>query len=109
MNDAIFENQTEELFADTAGPKVVATKLLDRLSRTMCPELEQFVVFSSISCSYGNPGQTNYATANSAMERICESRKAENLPATAVEWGAIGDVGVIADKTLDNADLIVGR
>lgn len=51
-----------------------------------------FVIFSSVSCGKGNAGQTNYGMANSVMERLCEKRKQEGLPALAIEWGAIGDV-----------------
>lgn len=75
----------------------------------MCPELEQFVVFSSISSGYGNIGQTNYALANSVMERICERRKTDNLPALAVQWGQVDDVGLLSYATSENENLIVGK
>ena len=42
------------------------------------------------------------------MERICERRKAEGLPALAVQWGAIGDVGLVADMQEDNKELVIG-
>lgn len=32
--------------------------------------------------------------ANSIMERICEKRHEDGLPALAVEWGAVGDVSI---------------
>ena len=51
-----------------------------------------FVLFSSVSCGLGNAGQSNYGMANSVMERICEYRKREGLPAVAIQWGAVGDV-----------------
>lgn len=51
-----------------------------------------FVVFSSVSCGRGNGGQTNYGMANSVMERICEQRRNDGLPAVAIQWGVIGDV-----------------
>lgn len=50
-----------------------------------------------MSCGKGNAGQTNYGMANSIMERICERRKSEGLPALAIQWGAVGDVGLVAD------------
>ena len=49
-------------------------------------------MFSSVSCGRGNMGQSNYGMANSVMERICEKRKRDGLPAVAIQWGAIGDV-----------------
>lgn len=75
----------------------------------MCPELEHFVVFSSLTCDYGNAGQTNYGMANSVAERICESRRANNLPATAIEWGLIDDVGLASEMMANNSHYSHGR
>lgn len=41
------------------------------------------------------PGLTNYAYANSAMERICEKRRNDGFPAIAIQWGVVGDVGQV--------------
>lgn len=84
-----------------------ATKILDEATRELAPELEYFVVFSSVSCGRGNPGQSNYGLANSAMERIVEQRQADGLPGLAVQWGAIGEVGLIVD-TMGGDDAVVG-
>lgn len=65
--------------------------MLDSATRELAPELDYFVVFSSVSCGRGNPGQSNYGLANSAMERIVEQRQADGLPGLAVQWGAIGE------------------
>lgn len=73
----------------------------------MCPDLRHFVAFSSVSCGRGNAGQSNYAYANSAMERVCEKRRYDGLPGLAVQWGAIGDVGVVLETMGDN-DTVVG-
>ncbi|CAI6352158.1 unnamed protein product [Macrosiphum euphorbiae] len=108
LKDALFENQTEEDFKASAGPKSIATALLDKYSRTMCPELKHFVIFSSVSCGRGNAGQTNYGMSNSVMERICEIRHSEGLPALAVEWGAVGEVGLVADMAEDNQEVVIG-
>lgn len=74
----------------------------------MCPELKHFVIFSSVSCGRGNAGQTNYGMSNSVMERICEIRHSEGLPALAVEWGAVGEVGLVADMAEDNQEVVIG-
>ncbi len=60
LEDAAFENQNATKFAQCIAPKALATQYLDELSRKLCPDLRYFVVFSSISCSLGNSGQTNY-------------------------------------------------
>jgi fatty acid synthase len=84
------------MFIESLAPKAEATKHLDKLSQLLCPALKYFVIFSSVSCGRGNAGQSNYGMANSVMERICEERCRKNLPAKAIQFGAIGDVGLLA-------------
>ncbi|XP_046964245.1 fatty acid synthase-like [Vanessa cardui] len=97
LKNSLFENQTPESFKASFAPKALATIYLDKLSKKLCPKLKNFVIFSSVSCGRGNIGQTNYGFSNSVMERLCESRKKIGLPALAVQWGTIGDVGLVAD------------
>lgn len=42
------------------------------------------------------------------MERICERRVSEGLPALAIQWGAVGDVGLLADMQEDHKELVIG-
>lgn len=108
LKDSLCVNQTPESFEEPFRAKAWATKMLDELSRSLCPELRQFVVFSSMSCGRGNPGQTNYGMANSVMERICERRAAAGLPGRAIQWGAIGEVGLVAEWQDNNKELVIG-
>lgn len=107
LKDSICKNQRPESFEESFKAKAWSTKMLDELSRKLCPGLRQFVVFSSISCGRGNAGQTYHGMANSVMERICERRVADGLPGLAIQWGAIGDVGLVAEWQDDNKKLIV--
>ncbi|KAI5764340.1 FASN protein [Gulo gulo luscus] len=107
LRDAVLENQTPEFFQDVNKPKYSGTVNLDRVTRAACPELDYFVAFSSVSCGRGNAGQTNYGFANSTMERVCERRRHDGLPGLAVQWGAIGDVGLILEAMGSN-DMVVG-
>ncbi|KAJ8679083.1 hypothetical protein QAD02_014870 [Eretmocerus hayati] len=108
LRDAVWDNQTAETYEESFRSKAWSTKHLDELTRKQCPMLRKFVVFSSVSCGRGNAGQTNYGMSNSVMERICERRVAEGLPGLAVQWGAIGDVGLVADMQEDNKELVIG-
>ncbi|XP_024893544.1 fatty acid synthase-like, partial [Temnothorax curvispinosus] len=108
LKDCIFQNQSTYTFEDSFKSKAWMTKKMDKLSRTICPQLRHFVVFSSVSCGKGNAGQTNYEMANSVMERICENRMEEGLHGLAIQWGAVGDVGLVADMQEDNKELIIG-
>ncbi|CAH1399526.1 unnamed protein product [Nezara viridula] len=107
LRDAFMENQTEEDFRAVCRAKVDATAALDLISRS-CKQLEHFVTFSSVSCGRGNPGQSNYGFANSVMERICESRRVLGLPGTAIQWGAVGDVGLVMDSMKGGNETVVG-
>lgn len=80
LRDAFMENQTVMNFITVCDPKANGTHNLDRVSRSTCPELDWFVVFSSVSCGRGNAGQSNYGYANSVMERICELRRKDGFP-----------------------------
>ena len=42
------------------------------------------------------------------MERICERRVAEGLPGLAIQWGAVGDVGLVAEMQEDHKEIVIG-
>jgi len=107
LKDSICKNQTPESFEESFRAKAWTTKILDELSRKLCPQLRQFVIFSTISSRRGNAGQTNYCMANSVAERICERRAADGLPGLAIQWGAIGEVGIFAEWQDNNKKLII--
>lgn len=107
LRDGTMETQTAQSFAECMAPKAVATKYLDQLSRVQCPKLNYFVVFSSVSCGHGNAGQSNYGMANSVMERIIENRVKDGLSGKAIQWGAVGEVGLVAEMTKGRLDIEV--
>lgn len=107
LHDALLENLTPEDFEKVCEPKVLGTSNLDQATRSLCPELNFFVVFSSVSCGRGNAGQSNYGYANSVMERICEQRQQDGLPGLAIQWGAVGDVGIV-QETMGGNDIVIG-
>ncbi|XP_077275953.1 fatty acid synthase-like [Temnothorax americanus] len=112
VKDSVLKNQTADTFAESFQSKARATKILDKLSRKICSQLRHFVVFSSVFCGRGNAGQTNYGMANSIMERVCEKRAEEGLPGLAIQWGSVGDVGIVADMQENDKEndkeLIIG-
>ncbi|XP_055303122.1 fatty acid synthase-like [Sitodiplosis mosellana] len=107
LRDGLLDDQIEDDFKAVCVPKINVTKNLDTVSRDLCPVLDYFVCFSSVACGRGNIGQTNYGLANSAMDRICENRQACGLPGTSIQWGAIGETGMVIEILGDN-DIVIG-
>ncbi len=97
-------------FSQVSEPKVSGTLNLDTVSHQICGgSLDWFVVFSSVRSGRGiDPGQANYGFANSVMERLCERRHHDGLPGLAIQWGAIGDVGIILETMGDNETVVGG-
>jgi phthiocerol/phenolphthiocerol synthesis type-I polyketide synthase C len=81
-------------FQRVLAPKLVAAENLDRL--TAADPLALFLLFSSATTAFGNPGQSNYVAANAALEALARRRRAAGRPALAVAWGPITDVGMLA-------------
>ena len=104
LNDCLYANMTEQAWDETVRVKATIATNLDTASRVHNPCLKQFVMWSSVSSLFGNPGQTNYAYANAAMEHVCMVRRCEGLCAVAIQWGFIGGVGVLAGDNLSSAN-----
>ncbi|KAJ5989668.1 Acyl transferase/acyl hydrolase/lysophospholipase [Penicillium waksmanii] len=78
-------------------PKVRGTWNLHHASIAAQAELDFFVLFSSISGICGQPGQTNYAGANTFLDAFAQYRLGLGLPACAIEIGAVEEVGFLAE------------
>uniref|UniRef100_A0A6G1SKN2 Fatty acid synthase n=2 Tax=Aceria tosichella TaxID=561515 RepID=A0A6G1SKN2_9ACAR len=107
LKDSLLENATVEDFDAVFAPKGLGVAALDRAARKLVPDLQLFVAFSSVSCGKGNAGQVNYGYSNSVMERICEQRRRDGQHGLAIQWGAIGDVGV-AFENLGGNEAVIG-
>jgi fatty acid synthase, animal type len=96
LSDTSFQKQSAEGFQKCFKPKALSTKYLDEVSRILCPELDHFVFFSSVSCGRGNGAQTNYGLSNSFGEKIIEKRRSDDLCGKAVQFGPISNVGLLS-------------
>ncbi len=94
LDDAVIANLDAARLKKVLTPKVVGAEHLDRLTRDL--PLDYFVLFSSATTVIGNPGQGAYVAANGFLEGLARQRRAAGLPALAVAWGGIDDVGLLA-------------
>lgn len=94
IDDSLIGSMTEEQIKRVLAPKVLGALHLHDLTSAM--PLRHFVIFSSGTTLFGNPGQGNYVAANSWLEALAALRQAAGLPVTCVGWGAIDDVGFLA-------------
>jgi len=67
-------------------PKVRGGWLLHRLLQN--DPLDFFILFSSAGSVLGQPGQGNYAAANSFLDALAHHRQAQGKPALSINWGA---------------------
>lgn len=74
IRDSFIIKKTIEEFRDVLAPKVAGLVNLDRAIGGL--PLDFFVLFSSISGSFGNPGQADYATANAFLDAYAGYRAA---------------------------------
>ena len=105
--DRLMSDQSVHSFTQVAASKIQPTIFLDRVSRQECPSLDHFVCFSSASCGRGNAGQTAYNYGNAVMEEVCRVRVRDGLHGLAIQWGVIGDVGVIAENSGMKSDVVL--
>lgn len=94
LDDAILLNLTPERIEKVMGPKARGALFLHE--QTKVDPLELFVCCSSLAGILGNAGQAIYGAANTYLDALCQHRRACGLPALAVSFGAIADVGFVA-------------
>ncbi|MEJ2870706.1 SDR family NAD(P)-dependent oxidoreductase [Actinomycetospora sp. OC33-EN08] len=92
LHDSVIEALTPVEVEYALRPKVAGTAHLDELTRDR--DLDAFVLFSSISASFGTPGQGNYAPGNAFLDAFAVHRRGLGLPATAIAWGAWAEGGM---------------
>jgi NAD(P)-dependent dehydrogenase (short-subunit alcohol dehydrogenase family)/acyl carrier protein len=97
IDDGLIRNLDAERIQKVLSPKIDGAKHLEAL--TANEALDFFVLYSSATTLFGNPGQANYVAANHWLEAFAARRRSQGLPATCVRWGAIDDVGFLARNT----------
>ncbi len=85
LNDATLTNLTTEQLHTVLQPKIDTAWHLHQLTQHM--NLDAFVLYSSAAGTLGNPGQANYAAANTFLDALAHHRRTTGLPAHSLAWG----------------------
>jgi NADPH:quinone reductase-like Zn-dependent oxidoreductase/acyl carrier protein/short-subunit dehydrogenase len=106
IEDSLIRDMNRGQLSRVLAPKVMGA--LNLHDMTLDRELDFFLLYSSATTLFGNPGQGAYVAANMALEALAEERRLLGLPATCVGWGPIGDSGYLA-RNERVRDALVGR
>ena len=94
IEDALLRDMKRDQLRRILAPKIGGALHLHEATRA-CP-LDFFILYSSATTLFGNPGQGAYVAANMALEALASERRSLGLPATCIGWGPIGDAGYLA-------------
>jgi hypothetical protein len=98
LDDHPFLDMAHDDWRRPLGPKVKGTwNLHNALSETNTP-LDFFVIFGSVSGSFGIAHQANYAAANTFQDSFVSYRHSKGLPASVLNIGAMAGVGYVSEN-----------
>ena len=94
LEDKLFHAKSVESFQRVFDTKVTPLRVLAEQLR---PETQFMIFFSSIASVYGNRGQTDYAAANSVMDRYAWALKEKiSGKVMAINWGPWKGAGMVS-------------
>nr|WP_199074996.1 type I polyketide synthase [Pedobacter sp. ASV19] len=94
LEDKLFHSKTLDSFQRVFDTKVTPLRVLAEQLR---PETQFVIFFSSIASVYGNRGQTDYAAANSVMDRYAWALKEKiSGKVMAINWGPWKGAGMVS-------------
>ena len=94
LDDCMLADLTAESVARVFAPKAGGALNLHRATAGMA--LDHFVMVSSTSSTFGNPGQINYSAANAFVDGLAACRRRQGLPALSYNLAAVADAGMAA-------------
>ena len=98
LDDGVLLEQRWDRFERVFAAKVVGGWNLHQATRNRA--LDFFILFSSASALFGNPGQTNNGAANAFLDQLAHVRRAQGLPALSINWGAWAEIGAAAGSEI---------
>ncbi|GCB18254.1 polyketide synthase-nonribosomal peptide synthetase [Aspergillus awamori] len=96
LKDQLFDKMSHEDWTTSLATKVQGTLNIHRALQDQ--SLDFFIVFSSAVSMIGNPGQANYAAANSFLDGFVQYRRGLGLPASLVSLGPVDEMGLMSQQ-----------
>ncbi|GLA78477.1 type I Iterative Polyketide synthase (PKS) [Aspergillus tubingensis] len=96
LKDQLFDKMSYEEWTTSLATKVQGTWNLHSALKNR--SLDFFIVFSSAVSMIGNPGQANYAAANSFLDGFVQYRRGLGLPASLVSLGPVDEMGLMSQQ-----------
>ncbi|OCL05917.1 reducing type I polyketide synthase [Glonium stellatum] len=95
LQDSILEHMSFEDYNTAIRPKVQGTWNLHH--QFLGPDLDFFVMLSSMTGIGGNSSQANYAAGGTFQDAMARYRTAKGLPAVSLDLGMVKSVGYVAE------------
>jgi len=94
LEDKLFHQKTSASFERVISTKVTPLRVLAEELRA---DVQFVILFSSVASVYGNRGQTDYAAANSVMDRYAwELKKKIKGKVISINWGPWRGAGMVS-------------
>ena len=94
LDDCLLADMTAESIGRVFAPKAHGALHLHNATAGLA--LDHFVLVSSLSSAFGNPGQINYSAANAFMDGLAACRRSQGLPSLSYNLAAVADAGMAA-------------
>ena len=95
IKDSTIINLNDEGFNQSTRAKVIGAWNLHQATKHL--SLDFFALYSSVTAVLGPPGQAAYTAANAILDAFANDLQQLGVPAIAINWGAVCDVGHVAD------------
>ncbi|MEM8664630.1 MAG: SDR family NAD(P)-dependent oxidoreductase, partial [Pseudomonadota bacterium] len=105
VDDGVVTSLGADTFRRVMAPKIAGAWNLHQATRGSA--LDAFVLYASLTGLLGAPGQANYAAANTFLDALALWRRAQGLPALAIDWGPWSEIGMAADTSARLGDAML--